>query len=240
MRASHLRNCEWRITKPTEKVRNRELVDLELQLLELELQPPHYLVRQMLISLLLDKLQHLDKELHLVSFVCICSIVVYIPILDSELLILILGLGQQSTGFGSTAFGAGATTTPSLFGATDANKQSAFGQSTFGQTSTFGQPATGGFGMGAQQNTTSSPFGKPAFGATTSTTGFGFGSTAPQNANPFGASTANKPFGTGLQTQTQPVLFGGNTSQPSTGFGTGLFSNTQVSCCFDLFYQLVS
>lgn len=87
--------------------------------------------------------------------------------------------------------------------------------------------------MGAQQSTTGSPFGKPAFGATTSTTGFGFGSTAPQNANPFGASTANKPFGTGLQTQTQPVLFGGNTSQPSTGFGTGLFSNTQVSGCFD-------
>ncbi|ERL95449.1 hypothetical protein D910_12711 [Dendroctonus ponderosae] len=139
--------------------------------------------------------------------------------------------GQQTTtGFGAPAFGASTTATPSLFGQPDANKQPAFGQATpFGQTSTFGQTNTGAFGMGAQQNTTASPFGKPAaFGSTAPSTGFGFGSSAPQNANPFGANNAIKPFGATAQPQQQSFLFGGaQTTQPNTGFGTGLFANTQ-------------
>lgn len=87
----------------------------------------------------------------------------------------------------------------------------------------------GAFGMGAQQNTTGSPFGKPAaFGSPAASTGFGFGSSAPQNANPFGANNAIKPFGAAAQPQQQSFLFGGaNTSQPNTAFGTGLFANTQ-------------
>lgn len=63
-----------------------------------------------------------------------------------------------------------------------------------------------------------------AFGApTSSTTSFGFG-TSTQNTNPFG-STQAKPFGT-----TAP-LFGSNTNTTQSGFGTGLFgqTNTQVT-----------
>lgn len=133
---------------------------------------------------------------------------------------------QQAGGFGSTAFGAPASSAPSLFGQTDANKP-AFGQTTgFGQTtSTFGQNT--GFGMGAQQNAGGNLFGKPtAFGTPTSsaTSTFGFGNTA-QNANPFGAAQ-NKPFG-----GTSQPLFGATNQQPAQpGFGTntGLFgTNTQ-------------
>ncbi|KAL1502583.1 hypothetical protein ABEB36_007706 [Hypothenemus hampei] len=132
---------------------------------------------------------------------------------------------NQPTAFGAPPFGATTSTTPSLFGQTDPNK-SAFGQPAFGQTSAFGQNTSGGFGLNANQNNTS--FGKPTtFGTGTGTTGFGFGNTAPQNANPFGTSTANNPtFGAG-QTKSLPLLFGNNTSQPNTGFGTGLFSNNQ-------------
>lgn len=131
---------------------------------------------------------------------------------------------QQSTAFGSPAFGAAPTSSAPLFGQTDANK-SAFGQSTsFGQP--FGQTTTSTFGLGNQQAATTSPFGaKPtAFGTPTSSTNFGFGSNAPQNANPFGSSPASKPFGAAATTQ---PLFGSSTTQTNTGFGTGLFSNTQ-------------
>ncbi|KAF7286165.1 hypothetical protein GWI33_007127 [Rhynchophorus ferrugineus] len=129
---------------------------------------------------------------------------------------------QQTTGFGTPAFGAASTTAP-LFGQTDANK-STFGQSTaFAQP--FGQNTTNTFGLGGSQQNTTSPFGaKPtAFGAPTSTSNFGFGSNTTQNANPFGAASANKPFGTA----TSQPLFGASTTQANTGFGTGLFSNTQ-------------
>ncbi|KAJ8954478.1 hypothetical protein NQ314_007084 [Rhamnusium bicolor] len=132
---------------------------------------------------------------------------------------------QQQSGFGTTPFGATASTAPSLFGQPDASK-AAFGQATgFGQTtSTFGQN-TPGFGMANQQQQTGGLFGKPTgFGAPTSSTGaFGFGSTA-QTANPFGANQAAKPFGS----TTQPI-FGTNTNTTQqSGFGTSLFGQTNT------------
>lgn len=152
---------------------------------------------------------------------------------------------QQQSGFGAAPFGAPVSSTPSLFGQPDAAKPG-FGQNTaFGQANTtFGQ--TTGFGMGAQQQQTSL-FGKPtgtkenivfliidqfhkifnnvpslAFGAPTSSTStFGFG-TSTQNANPFGATQA-KPFGSTAQ-----PLFGTTTNTTQSGFGTGLFGQTNV------------
>lgn len=65
-----------------------------------------------------------------------------------------------------------------------------------------------------------------AFGAPTSSTNtFGFG-TSTQNANPFGATQA-KPFGS---TAAQP-LFGTTTNTTQSGFGTGLFGQTNVQVC---------
>lgn len=59
-----------------------------------------------------------------------------------------------------------------------------------------------------------------AFGApTSSATSFGFGAAA-QNANPFGATQA-KPFGSTAQ-----PLFGSTTNTTQSGFGTGLFGQT--------------
>lgn len=134
---------------------------------------------------------------------------------------------QQQPGFGSTAFGATATSTNSLFGQQQDPSKPAFGQTAgFGQTApTFGQPTTG-FGMTNQNNAaTGSLFNKPtAFGAPTSSSNtFGFNAT--QNANPFGANQANKPFGAA----TQP-LFGAATSQPgqTPGFGSGIFGQTNT------------
>nr|CAI5817793.1 unnamed protein product [Callosobruchus analis] len=131
---------------------------------------------------------------------------------------------QQQSGFGSTPFGSPASTAPTLFGQTDAQK-SAFGQSTgFGQTtSAFGQ--TTGFGLGNQQQS-SGLFNKPtAFGAPTSTTSsFGaFGSTT-TSANPFGAASQAKPFGS----TTQPLFGTNTTTTQSGGFGTGLFGQTNT------------
>ncbi|CAH1975299.1 unnamed protein product [Acanthoscelides obtectus] len=131
---------------------------------------------------------------------------------------------QQQSGFGSTPFGAPASTAPSLFGQTDAQK-SAFGQSTgFGQTtSTFGQNTS--FGLGTQQQS-GGLFNKPtAFGAPTSTTSTfgGFGNTT-TSANPFGATAQAKPFGS----TTQPLFGSNTTTTQSTGFGTGLFGQTNT------------
>lgn len=61
-----------------------------------------------------------------------------------------------------------------------------------------------------------------AFGAPTSSTStFGFG-TSTQNANLFG-STQAKPFGTSAQ-----PLFGSSTNTTQSGFGTGLFGQTNM------------
>lgn len=61
-----------------------------------------------------------------------------------------------------------------------------------------------------------------AFGAPTSSAStFGFG-TSTQNANPFG-STQAKPFGTSAQ-----PLFGSTTNTTQSGFGTGLFGQTNM------------
>ncbi|XP_044256345.1 nuclear pore complex protein Nup98-Nup96 isoform X2 [Tribolium madens] len=123
---------------------------------------------------------------------------------------------QQQAGFGSTPFGASTTTTPSLFGQTD-NKP-AFGQpQAFGQAPAFGQ-TTPAFGS---TNTTSTPnlFGKPnTFGATTSTPSFGFNPTPA--TNPFSGNQATKPF-------SQP-LFGTQTTQAPSTFGTGVFGQTNT------------
>ncbi|XP_055923020.1 nuclear pore complex protein Nup98-Nup96 [Eupeodes corollae] len=128
-----------------------------------------------------------------------------------------------STGFGG--FGAAQTTANSggLFGASTQQTTGLFGQQQPAQqptenknlfgTSIFGQPAPA-FGGAAQANNSflAKPFSTPA----TSTTGFAFGSTQPDNSanNPFGAKPA---FG---QTQA-PSLFGQpatqNTAAPAFG-----------------------
>ncbi|KAJ8950741.1 hypothetical protein NQ318_011234 [Aromia moschata] len=109
----------------------------------------------------------------------------------------------------------------------------AFGQATgFGQTtSTFGQN-TPGFGLGNQQQQSGTLFGKPTgFGAPTSSTpSFGFGSTA-QTANPFGGAQAAKPFGS----TTQPIFGTTTNTTQQSGFGTGLFGQTNTQNAGSLF-----
>ncbi|KAJ3192738.1 hypothetical protein HK101_006032, partial [Irineochytrium annulatum] len=135
---------------------------------------------------------------------------------------------QQPSAFGaSNVFGKPPTTGGGLFGSTPA-APSLFGntQPTTTAPSLFGGGTSGGFGG---TNTGTSLFG----GGQTATTGFGGGT----GFGGLGANTANKPT-TGLFGNTGGMggggfgtggnLFGGNTQQPTSSFGTGL-TNTNTS-----------
>ncbi|XP_001658483.2 nuclear pore complex protein Nup98-Nup96 [Aedes aegypti] len=135
----------------------------------------------------------------------------------------------------------GAQPAPTPFGAQATQPQSLFGQTTTSQpstglfgstTNTFGQTTAPAFGA-----TQATAFGK-SFGATATTTSFGFGQT---NTSTLGGLTANKPaFGTsttGLFGQTATPAtntfgqstFGGFGAQSQPQPAGGLFSGTTTS-----------
>ncbi|KAI2664159.1 Nuclear pore complex protein Nup214 [Labeo rohita] len=124
----------------------------------------------------------------------------------------------QTTGFGSTVFGANSAT-------------SGFAKPAFGQNPSagFGQPAASGsasgFTFGQSAFSASPGFGQPATAATTSATSSGggalFGSSSANSASSFSfgaSSTSSAPStGTGLFGQSSAPVFG----QPTPGFGQG-------------------
>ncbi|KAM9319705.1 LOW QUALITY PROTEIN: nuclear pore complex protein Nup98-Nup96 [Gastrophryne carolinensis] len=123
----------------------------------------------------------------------------------------------QTTGFGTSAFGAN-NNTGGLFGTTQNKPGGLFG------TSTFSQPATSststGFGFGASTGTTNSLFGSTnTGGGLFSSPNNAFGQTKPSTFGTFGTSTSSGGLFGNTQTTSNP--FGGTSGNL---FGASTFS----------------
>ncbi|XP_050302010.1 nuclear pore complex protein Nup214 isoform X2 [Anthonomus grandis grandis] len=124
--------------------------------------------------------------------------------------------GSGTTSTSSNVFGSTATTTSSVFGSGGGSIFGGGSPSVFGQSATFGT-AQSGFG---QTTTASSVFGQPVTTASVFGQAAGFGSSAGTNA-----------FGT-TATASTGSIFGGASSAPSSGFGSGFGSQSSTSNIF--------